>query len=116
MSDQERIDVLKRENIIWVIYILFAIFGTKANNLELADLYNGNNKNEKKYRTINIIIFIVAVFIYIYFTTLAYKVYQKNKKTTTFMVFVGSFLILIGGILFLIAEILDSEAMVPDEI
>jgi len=50
MND-ERITTLKSENIVWILYILFAIAGIKANNLEIEDIKMKNNKNKReKYR------------------------------------------------------------------
>ncbi len=79
MND-ERITTLKNENIVWILYILFAIAGIKANNLEIEDIKMKNNKNKRKYKTINIVILIIALFIYLYFINLTYNRYKKNNK------------------------------------
>lgn len=111
---ENRITTLKNENIIWIIYVLFAIAGIYANNLEIEDIKNNNEKNKKKYKSINIIIFLISIIIYIYFINLLYNRYKNDHKRSNFLSLIGSILIFIGGLLFLYVEITDEE-VVPNE-
>lgn len=111
---ENKITTLKNENIIWIIYVLFAIAGVYANNLEIEDIKNNNEKNKKKYKSINIAIFFIAIIIYIYFINLVYNRYKNNPKRTNLLTLIGSVLIFIGGLLFLYVEVTDDE-IVPNE-
>lgn len=111
----DRTRVLKNENIIWMIYVLFAILGIKANNLELEDIKNNSSKNKRKYKRINIFIFSIVIIIYIYFIYVTTTNLKQKKTKMAFLVFIGSILILISGILFLIAELNDEDVIIPNE-
>lgn len=113
--DEERIETLKRENIIWIAYVLFAFFGIKANNLEIEDIQNHNTNNKKQYKSINIIILLIAILIYIYFINLTYKRYKKDGRLVDGLQAIGATLVLIAGVLFLYAEI-HADDVVPNEI
>lgn len=116
MEDQERIHTLNIENFIWLIYVAFAFFGIKANNLEIEDIKNNSNRNRKKYKGINITIFIISLFIYIYFINLSLKNYRKRPTRGRLYILIGTIFVLIGGIFLLLAEISDNEDVVPNEI
>lgn len=105
----DRITILKRENIIWIIYVIFAIYGIKANNLEIKDLENNNNNNYRKYKNINIVIIIISILIYIYFVNITYSYYKQEHTKARILTFIASFLILIAGILFLITELISDD-------
>lgn len=105
----DRITILKRENLIWIIYVIFAIFGIRANNLEIEDLKNGNNNNRQQYRTINISIIIISLIIYIYFISITYGYYKERRIKATVYGLIGSILIFIAGTLFLLAELSFDE-------
>lgn len=115
--DNDRIKALKIENIIWLIYVGFAFFGIRANNLEISDIENNNDNNRRSYKNINITIFIIALIIYIYFVNLSYRNYRENHSKNRLIVFIGSLFVLIGGILFLIAEVRDNndDTIIPNE-
>lgn len=116
MNTDERERILRNENIIWLIYAAFAFFGIHANNLELEDLRNNSDEHRRTFKTINIIIFTIALFIYIYFINITIKNYQKKKSRNNLFVLIGSFLILIAGTLFLLAELnADDETIIPNE-
>ncbi len=114
MND-ERITTLKSENIVWILYILFAIAGIKANNLEIEDIKMKNNKNKRKYKTINIVILIIALFIYLYFINLTYNRYKKKNKKEDLLSLIASSLILIAGLILLYVELTGDE-VVPNEV
>ena len=72
-----------------------------------------NNKNsQKKYKTINITIFVVALFIYVYFVFINYedvatlkKEVTKKEVILTHASLIAALLFLIGGIIALFVEI-----------
>lgn len=106
---------LKNENIVWLIYGIFAIAGIYSNNLEIEDLKNNSNKNKRKYKTINVIILIIALFIYLYFINLTYKRYNNSHKKDDLLSAIGTTLIFIAGLIFLYLE-LYSDEVVPNEV
>ena len=58
---------LKNEDLIWLIYFFIVIGALMSNNYEENYLKTGNSSNQKKYKVLNITIFCVAFFIYLYF-------------------------------------------------
>lgn len=113
--EEDRITTLKNENIVWALYILFAILGTHANNLEIEDIKEHNNKNRKKYKTINVIILVIALLIYIYFINLTYKRYNKKNTKENLLTLIASSLIFIAGVILLYVELTGDE-ITPNEI
>ncbi len=113
--NEDRIETLKRENIIWIIYVFFAYFGIKANNLEMQDILNNSENNKKQYKSINVIILLIALGIYIYFIDLTYKRYRKSGRLVDGLQALGATLVLIAGFLFLYAEI-HGDDVVPNEL
>ncbi len=111
--DTERINLLKAENVVWLIYVFFAIYGIKANNLEIEDIKSGNENHRKEYKTINIIIILISICIYLFFIYNIYKRYQKKHNPDDVIIAFGSFLILIAAILFLFVEWRNSD-IVPN--
>ena len=112
---EDRETILKNENIIWILYFIFAIAGIYANNLELEDINKKNNNNKKKYKTINVIILFIALFIYIYFINLSYKRYQQKHQKGDLLNSIAATLVFIAGLLFLYVE-LTSDEVVPNEV
>lgn len=106
---------LKNENIVWLLYGIFAIFGIYSNNLQLEDLRNNNDNNKKKSKTINIIILIIAIFIYLYFINLTYKRYNNDPKKENLLSSIATTLVFIAGLIFLYLEIYGEE-VVPNEV
>ncbi len=110
---QERINLLKVENVVWLIYVFFAFFGIKANNLEIEDLKAGNESHKKEYKSINIIIILISICIYLFFIYSIYKRYKKEHNPDDAIITFGTFLILIAAILFLFVEWRNRE-IVPN--
>lgn len=103
----ERLEILRQEKVIWIISIFLAIGALTSSILEAEDLKNDSTKNRSTYRTINLIVFIIALLIYVYFIQLFYKAYQETPLKRILLTLVGSILAFIGTLLFLIAEILN---------
>lgn len=115
-SIEERLQEIKIEDYIWVIYIIIIILSWYANSKEEDYLINNNNKSKEEYRNIMIFIFDVLVIIYFYFTKDSYNGVKnlrntdtEKKKYLTYASFIGSLLILISGVIFLFISISDED-------
>lgn len=117
MEDRlDKLNDIKIENYIWVIYIFIIILSWYANSKEKNFLINQDEKSRKEYQNLIILIFTILVIIYYYFAKSSYddikelKINDTNKKKLlTYMSFLGSFLVLISGIIFLTIAINDEN-------
>ena len=117
MNDNlKRIKQIDIENFIWIIYFFIIGLCLYGNKLEKNYFLTGNNIDKSNYRKINIIIFVIAVIIYLYFFIDSYQEvnnlnsYDSNKKKTyNELSLLGSTLVLISGIIFLYIAINDTE-------
>lgn len=105
---EEILKKLKTEDFIWVIYLVIIGLSFYSNNVERDYIINDNINSKEKYRQLNIIIFTIAVFIYLYFTYDGYEgVISLNefdsdkKKQLSYLEFIGSLLALLSGLIFL---------------
>ena len=57
---------IKVEDWIWIIYLFLSIFALIANFFERDYLLNGSKTSKKAFKTINIAIFVIVFFIYVY--------------------------------------------------
>ena len=117
MNDKlDRLNDIKIENYIWVIYIGIIVLSWYANSKEKKYiLYNDENSKEE-YQILMIVIFLILLFIYYYFAKDGYddvknlNVFDsQKKKNLTYASFIGSALVLVSGIIFLTIAILDEE-------
>ncbi|MGN1353267.1 MAG: hypothetical protein ACI4WF_04355 [Bacilli bacterium] len=117
MEDRlDKLNDIKIENYIWVIYIFIIILSWYANSKEKNFLINQDEKSRKEYQNLLILIFTILVIIYYYFAESSYDDIKKlklndtnKKKVLTYMSFLGSFLVLISGIIFLTIAINDEN-------
>lgn len=117
MEDRlDKLNDIKIENYIWVIYIFIIILSWYANSKEKNFLINQDEKSRKEYQNLLILIFTILVIIYYYFAKSSYDDIKKlklndtnKKKLLTYMSFLGSFLVLISGIIFLTIAINDEN-------
>lgn len=117
MEDRlDKLNDIKIENYIWVIYIFIIILSWHANSKEKNFLINQDEKSRKEYHNLLILIFTILVIIYYYFAKSSYDDIKKlkindtnKKKLLTYMSFLGSFLVLISGIIFLTIAINDEN-------
>ena len=107
---------LKNEDFIWIIYFFIAAFAIFSNKLERDYVLNNNNVAYKKSKTINIILFLVAFFIYLYFVLLftqdlnnMEKNFNNTKYRNTFLQLIAALLFLIGGIIYLVEAISERD-------
>jgi Ca2+/Na+ antiporter len=87
-----------------------------ANSYEKKYFTNNDNNAKEKYRHLCIIIFSIAVIIYIYFLVDNYKDYEstkyspnQKKKNLNELSLLGSSLVFISGIIFLYIAIVDKN-------
>ena len=117
MNDKlKRLEDIKIENIVWIIYIGIIILSWYANSKEKKYLLYNDLLSKKEYQNLLILIFTILVIIYFYFAKSGYEdilnltSYDSPKKQMlTKFAFIGSFLILVSGIIYLVLEILDDE-------
>ena len=111
-----RLKRLKSEDFIWIIYFFIAAFAIFSNKLERDYVLNKNSVAYKKSKTINIILFLVAFFIYLYFVLLftqdlnnMEKNFNNEKYRNTFLQLIAALLFLIGGIIYLVEAISERD-------
>lgn len=112
----DRLEDIKKENIVWIIYIGIIILSYYANSKEKKYILYNDEKSKKEYQNLMIIIFSILFVIYYYFTKDSYDDLKninifdtEKKKNLLYLSFIGSLLILISGVIFLIIAIVDDE-------
>ncbi len=115
MNDiNEKLRLLKNEDFIWTTYIFISISAIVSNYFEKQYDLTNDSEAYKKFKTINICIFTIAFFIYLYFLIVIYgklKIVRQTMKRfhlTQAQLF-ASLLFLIGGLIYLIVEISETE-------
>ena len=103
----DRLNDIKTENIIWVIYIFIIVLGFIANNYETNYIKYNDNKSKDNYRNLMLLIF--SILVIVYFRIL--KDLLRDVKKTSYLnnkvsklnklSFIGSLLVFISGIIFL---------------
>jgi ATP/ADP translocase len=117
MNDRiDRLNDIRIENFIWIIYIGIILLSWYSNYKEKIYLLYNDEKSKKEYRDLIILIFSVLVIVYFYFTKSSYEDYIKlkdedddRKKNLYLASFIGSFLVLISGVIFLSIAIMDEN-------
>jgi len=113
---QSRLNELKTEEFIWIVYIGIIIFSFYSNSLERDYFITGNKEIRDKYRNTLIIIFSILIVVYTYFLKESI-IDLKNlkptdsdrRKTFVYLSFIGSLLIAISGAIFLFIAISDEN-------
>lgn len=113
---KKKLEEIKIEDYIWIIYIGIIFFSWYANSLERDFFINKNEISKDKYRNVMIVIFSVLVIVYFYFFKDSWDSFKniykiKNKKTKDLITlsFIASLLILISGIIFLYVAFKDEN-------
>lgn len=116
MNIFNRLQRLNSENKIWIIYFFIAAFAILANNYEKDFLIKKNKKSYQIEKTMHIVIFLVAFFIYLYFVLLITndlnnmeKNFNNTKYRNTFLQLIAALLFLIGGAIYLIQEVSTND-------
>ena len=112
----KKLEQLKIEDFIWIIYIGIIILSWYSNSLERKYFIYNDQISKEKYREIIILIFSILIVVYLYFLKDSYNDLQnlklndsENKKNLVFLSFVGSLLIFISGFIFLYIAIMDED-------
>lgn len=112
----DRLEDIKIENFVWIIYIGIIILSWYANSKEAKFILYNDEKAKKEYQNLMILIFTILVIIYAYFTKDSYDDLMnlnesdtEKKKILHLASFIGSFLVLISGFIFLGIVIVDDE-------
>ena len=107
---------LKIEDFIWVVYIFIIILSWYSNSLERKFYLYNDIYSKQKYRKILILIFTIAILVYIYFLKSSFNDLSNikstdsyKKKMLTYLSFIGSLLIAISGFVFLYIAYKDDE-------
>ena len=115
-ENQKILKQIEIENFIWIIYLGIIGLSFLANYFEKDYYTSGNNQSKEIYRNLNILIFSVALLVYIYFFLDSYKTVNRlrpsdGKDANIFntLNFIASSLIVSAGIIFLTIAILDEE-------
>lgn len=114
-----RLEQLKVEDFIWIIYLGIIFASLYSNTFERRYFLYNDVESKEKYRKITIGIFIVLVIIYLYFLKSSYDDVKnlnfydsEKKKNLTQLSFIGSLLIAISGFIFLYIALTDEDISV----
>lgn len=113
MNDlNDKLKRLRNEDLIWIIYFFIVVFAIYSNKLDRDYLTNHNPVSYKREKIINVTIFFISFFIYLYFVLLLTKDIGKMEANfsdpqyrSTFIQLIAALLFLIGGAIYLINEI-----------
>ena len=94
---------ISEENFIWVVYFFIIIAALLSNAYEKYFLDTIDLRNQKIFRTLNITIFCVAFFIYLYFVIISYENVQELRESSTKKEVISAHVQLIASLLFLVA-------------
>lgn len=107
---------LKVEEDIWLIYLLIIGLSFYSNSVERKYYINNDLDAKEKYRKINILIFLIALIIYIYFFNDSYNDIKNLSSSDSYdkrffnkASFTASTLILISGAILLFIAIYDEN-------
>lgn len=102
-----KLNRLRTEDMIWIIYLFISIAALISDKYERDFLLTKNYQSQKKFKLINITIFIVAFFIYFYFVIINYQDINSLKKEATKKEVITSHVALIAALLFLVGGIIN---------
>ena len=112
----KKLNQLKIEDFIWVIYIIIIIISWYSNTLERKYFVYNDLKSRDKYRKLMIFIFSILIIIYLYFLKNSFNDIKnlnyydtEEKKNLTYLSFIASLLIAISGFIFLYIAIKDED-------
>lgn len=94
---------ISEENFIWIVYFFIVIAALLSNAYEAYFLKTGDYRKQKIFKTLNITIFCVAFFIYLYFVIISYQNVQELRETSTKKEVLSAHMQLIASLLFLVA-------------
>lgn len=103
---------IHNEDLVWVVYFFIVIAAFISNEFERKYIFQKNANDKKKYKTINVCIFTISLFIYLYFASILIEDWRRLKNTAsqrTLMILnikiIAAILFIIGGLIYLVFEI-----------
>lgn len=115
-ENAKRIKQINTENFIWIIYFFIIGLCLYGNYYEKNYFLTGLESSKNNYRKIIIIVFVIAVIIYIYFFIDNYRDVKslkitdsQKKKTLNNLSLLASTLVLLSGLIYLYIIINDTE-------
>ena len=115
-SLDRKLEKLKIEDFIWLIYIGIIILSWYSNSLERKYFIYNDLESREKYRKIMIFIFFILIIVYFYFLKDFYDDVKnintserEEVKKLTSLSFIASLLIFISGLIFLYIAIKDED-------
>ena len=115
-SLDRKLEQLRTEDFIWLIYIGIILLSWYSNSLERKYFVYNDLESREKYRKIMIFIFSILIIVYFYFLKDSYEdvknmnPYEREEvKKLTSLSFIGSLLIFISGLIFLYISIKDED-------
>lgn len=115
MKDWARdLKLLKEEDIIWYIYYFIVTFAIIANSFEEKYIDTRNPNDRQTGRNINVVLLVIALVIYFYYTVIALEDVEiaKNKDAKRQRVanerLITTLVFLVGGALSLYTELDDN--------
>lgn len=105
------------ENFIWIVYLFISTAALISNKFEEHFVKTNNSQDYRIFKKINITIFIVAFFIYLYFlyhnvknvSELKKNISNDRKVLFAQINVIAAILFLVGGILYLYTESNDID-------
>lgn len=112
--NNERLQKIKTENEIWVIYLIIIGLSYWSNYYEKDYFINNNENSKNHYKTINTLIFTILVLIYTYFEKDAINSFLNKNKSIEVqnydtLILIATTLVLISGIIFLYIILVDNN-------
>ncbi len=115
-ENSEILKKIKDENYIWIVYLVIIGLSFYSNSIEKKYYQYGDSSAKEKYRQLNILIFSIALAVYIYFYNGSYQDVEKlkpwdsyNKKFFNKASLTASTLILISGVILLFIALFDEN-------
>ena len=104
MINYARIKQTKIEDFIFYVYYIIITLALYANVVERKFLINKNDYDKEKYRHLLLIIFIIAIIIYLYNVISSHNDFKNSDEYTKYLnklSLIASILILISGLIYL---------------
>lgn len=110
----KRLEKIRIENFIWIIYLFIIGFSFYANSLEKDYFLTKNEKSKDSYRKINSTIFILLILVYSYFEKDSITSFQEQekslkKKHLDILSLIATTAVLISGFIFLYIILEDTD-------
>lgn len=112
----KKLNQLKVEDYIWLIYIGIIFASWYSNTLERKYFVYNDLKSRDKYRKVMIFIFSILMIVYLYFLKDSFDDIKnlsyydtEEKRNLTYLSFIASLFIAISGFIFLYIAIEDEE-------